>query len=246
MNKRILCLVFFLYISNAFGSAKIMFSKGDSNLLRNEETLKVTKGMKVFNGDVIVTGESGLVIIKSKASTYKVSKNSHLKLDLRVKEIINSNIIYGSVVVEFMKKNLKKSKGKTLKITTRSASFGVRGTKFFTYVDAKNKNSVLSVEHGKVAFQGTRSKKERLVGKNKSSMTNVNNKDLKQRKFGFEKNINWNLSDEKGSLKHKKGLFIALSKTWNKYKNEKAIKWKKNTDDMNNLWNNVNKNKMGN
>ena len=246
MNKFPLFLILILCSFNTFGSAKIMFLKGESNLLRKDKTLKLSKGMKVFNGDTIVTGESGLVIVKSKASTYKISKNSHLKLDLRVKEIINSNIIYGSVVVEFMKENLDVSKGKTLKIKTRSASFGVRGTKFFTYVDSKNKNSVLSVEHGKVAFKGANSKKERLVRKNKSSMTNKNDKDLKPRKFGFEKQINWNLSEKKGSLKHKKGLFLALSKTWNKYKDENTKKWKKNTDNMNNLWNNFNKNKMGN
>lgn len=246
MNKITIYLFFALCMSNAFGSAKVIFSKGDSSLLRNEKTLKLVKDMKVFNNDIIVTGESGLVIVKSKASTYKISKNSHLKLDLSVKEIINSNIIYGSVVVEFMKKNLEASKGKTLNINTRSASFGVRGTKFFTYVDPKNKNSVLSVEHGKVAFKGSNSKEERLVRKNKSSMTNINNKDLKPRTFGFEKKINWNLSDKKGTLKHKKGLFLALSKTWNKYKDENTKKWKKNSDNMDNLWNNFNKNKMGN
>jgi hypothetical protein len=196
--------------------------------------------MKLMHGDIVVTGKSGLVVIKSLASTYKVSRKSELKLDLKTKEIINSKINYGSVVVEFLKHKLKKSKGKRLMVKSKTAVFGVRGTKFFSYVDPENENSILSVEHGAVSFKGKKSEDETLVKMNSSSMTNKKMKSIKQRKFGFEDKINWNVEDTGRSLKHKKGLFIALSETWNKYKNENAKTWKKNTDEMENLWNNVN------
>lgn len=238
MSKIIVLFIFSVFTLNAFCHPKIIFSKGKSKLLRADNILNVSRGMLVIDNDIIVTGPKGLVIVKSKASTYKVSKNSRLELDLSTKEIINSDINYGSVVVEFLKEKLNDSKGKTLQIKSKTAILGVRGTKFFAHVDPQNENSILSVDHGSVAFRGRNSKKERLVKRKSSSMTNKNSTSLRQRKFGFESKINWNVSESKGTLNHKKGLYLALSKTWNKYKDENAKKWGKRADEMKNLWNN--------
>jgi hypothetical protein len=103
-------------MSSAIGAAKVIFSKGKSELLRSGRTLSIKNWMKVLNGDTVITSKNGLVVIKSKACIYKVSKNSNLILDSIVKEIINSSLIHGSIVVEFMKKKLKNSEGKTLRI----------------------------------------------------------------------------------------------------------------------------------
>ncbi len=231
-------------LSAAYGTTKVIYNKGDTKLIRSKETLLLKKGLTLLHGDKIMTGDSGLVIIKSRASTYKISKNSYLILDLKTEEIINSNINYGSAVIEFARRKLVKSVGKTLTVKTRTAAFGVRGTKFFSYVDKKNKNSILSVEHGKVAFKGSASKKETLVKKNKSSMTNIKKKHLESKRFGFENKINWNLSSSKGKLSQNKKLFSELEKTWKRHKHDQAKKWNKQKNDMKSRWEQMNNQSM--
>ena len=231
-------------LSAAHAKTKGIFNKGETKLIRSKEKLVLKKGFALLHGDKIITGDTGLVVIKSQASTYKISKNSYLVLDLKTEEIINSNINYGSAVIEFAKRKLRKSTGKTLTVKTRTAAFGVRGTKFFSYVDKKNKNSILSVEHGKVAFKGSGSKKETLVKKNKSSMTNLKKKQLEAKQFGFENKINWNLSASSGKLSQSKKLFSELEKTWKRHKHDQAKKWNKRKDDMKSRWEQMNNQSM--
>jgi hypothetical protein len=235
--KNLITLLFFvLSLNDAHSQARVVFVKGESHITRGQKTIKINTDTDLKNEDLVVTGKDGLVIVKSKASTYKISRNSELQIDLNTKEIINSNINYGSVVVDFISDRLYKSRGETLQITSKSAAFGVRGTKFFSYVDREHQHSVLSVEHGSVSFKGTNSALETIVKNNKSSITNIKNKQLEAKNFGFENEINWNLSARKGALVQSDELFSALDKTWSKYKNENEKSWDKRSDEMESLW----------
>lgn len=240
MKKLVAAFLLASLFSVVYSKTRVVFSKGNSKLKRADKTMSLRANMTLKHEDIVITGEEGLVVLKSKASTYKVSKNSRLVLDLKTKEIVNSNLEHGSTVVEFLKEKLSESKGESLNIKAASASFGVRGTKFFSYVDRRNKNSVLSVEHGEVAFQGAKSERETLVDGHESSMTNVMNQQIKPRRFGFENEINWGLSKKDGRLSHSDKLFGSLDKAWQRYKNEKAEKWKKRSDDMDSVWEKMN------
>lgn len=240
LKKIVAALLLTLSFDVVFAKTEIVFTKGNSQLKRANNTMPLSKNMVLKHDDTVVTGDRGLVVLKSKASTYKVSRNSRLVLDLNTKEIVNSNLDYGSVVVEFLKDNLSESKGQPLNIKTVSSSFGVRGTKFFSYVDRRNKNSVLSVERGEVAFKGVKATNETLVGGRKSSMTNVKSEQITPRSFGFENEINWNLSSRGGPLSHSDKLFSSLDEAWQEYKNEKAQAWKKRNEDMDSVWEEMN------
>jgi hypothetical protein len=191
-----------------------------------------------------------LAIIKTSASTVKISEHSTYILDLREPEILSGTLSKGALVVQFLKsklmKKLKKeesgtlSSSKILKIKTRSAAIAVRGTKFFTYSGIKT-GSILTVESGTVDFKGKRQDKVIAINKNTSSMTNEEKMALKPRKFGFEKGINWSFgsSTEEENLSHDPKLYSQLEKVWENYKKEQVEQWNEQKKDMNNKWNNM-------
>lgn len=221
---------------SALSPPKVVYRKGGVVLLRNHVETQVNKGLILETGDLIKTSENSLVIIKSSASTLKISSNSVMKLNFDNPEVINSDILIGTAVIRFLNKKLRPSTKEMMTVKTPTASLGVRGTRFFTFVGKKKNNVILSVDNGIVAFAGTNTNNEVLVRKNSSSMVNMKSNILKSRKFGFEKLINWSVDDRSEDLKHDGSLSSSLEKTWVKYKNENAKIWKKHTKENENLW----------
>ena len=219
-------------------NARILHVRGDVSVMRGKDNSKFKPTQKTLlkTGDFIITGDKSFAIVRSKASVYKISSNSKVKLLLETPEIINSDVRFGSIVVEFFKNKLSKSIGKQLTVKSKTSVSGVRGTTFFTYVDKKTNSSTLSVMKGAVDFRGSNSKENILVGKGSSSMTNKKLRALKSRELGFESKINWNVTG-KGNMNHQDGLYSAIEKTWEKHKYEQVKKWNKRSEEMENLWN---------
>lgn len=237
------CLLFsfFLNATDDVALTKVALVKGVAKIRRGKETLEVKQGMVVNNGDIISTERRSLVVINSKASTYKIAPNSELRIDLSDKDVMSADMKVGTVVINFAREKISQTSFGKMKIKTPTASLGVRGTRFFAHVGDKNKNSVLSVESGSVAFeQGGDAEHTLIVEKNSSSMTNVKGEVIEARQLGFEDKINWKVEVEEkdGSLEHDPALMSALEKVWDMYKKENAANWKKRSEDMEDRWNN--------
>lgn len=219
--------------------ADVVYLSGKPKMIRNGEVIDVTTKMGVINGDIIRTDLDDLVIIKSKASTYKVSPKSMIKFSFENPFIINSNIAWGTVVINFSKEMIEKSKGrnKELKFQTKNNSFGVRGTKLFTHVNQKGEVTT-SVEHGHVVRLKEHNLAELHIHDGQSVMLNKNRENQKAKKIGFEKDINWNIANTSENLNHPSRLFKAIQFKWDSYKKENAKKWNSYTKDMQTKWNN--------
>ena len=239
-------LIYSIYPISSF-AALLQFSKGKVQVERKGMNLRVKLPFKLIDQDKIRVGKKSLAIVKSRASTVKISELSTYILDLSEPEILSGTLSKGALVVQFLRSKLSKIKKtkksgpeKTLTIKTRTASIGVRGTKFFTYSGASS-GSILTVEHGVVDFKGNKQKKFTQLEKDMSSLTNENSEVLRPRKFGYENKINWEIDDsENGKLEHDKELYSQLEKLWKMYKEEQVKAWKEQKTNMNAKWNNMN------
>ncbi|MBT7609399.1 MAG: hypothetical protein HN576_06570 [Bacteriovoracaceae bacterium] len=235
----------FVYGGVALG-AELKYYKGEVRVLRGALELPVQPNLTLKHNDKLRLGAKSLAIIVTKASTVKISEHSTYILDLRQPEILSGTLSKGSLVVQFLKskliKQLNKDKleSKILKIQTRSASIAVRGTKFFTYTGVKI-GSVLTVESGIVDFKGKQQNKAIKLNDKTSSLTNENEKALRPREFGFEKDINWNFesNNKEDNLEHNPRLYAKLEKTWEDYKTEQTTEWKNHKSDLENKWKNI-------
>ncbi len=234
----------FLFPSSAYATQEIYapFIKGKPQLLRGKEISIITKNTRFQHNDIIKTRKNELLIMKSQASTYKITPHSFVKLDLSVSEIIQSEVAWGSVVVHFAKDLLSESNNESskkeiveLKIKTKSASLGVRGTTLFTYVE-KSGETTTSVEHGHVNL----AQKEQSIDirDGQSLMVSGVVKNKKAESLGFEKHINWSLDEKGGKLDHPAQLFESIQKKWDDYKQENQKTWESYKDGMNKKWRN--------
>ncbi len=214
---------------------KILLIRGAPKLLRGKLLSPITNDTLLIDGDIIRTGKKDLIILKSQASTYKVSPMSFIKLDLREKELINSELAWGTVVINFTKSAIKNHKSKALKIKTKSASLAVRGTKLFTFVE-KNGETTTSVEHGHVDSYEKNNDQATTIRDGQSVMLSSTKRSSKVKKLGFEKYINWSLDKTSESLDHPTELFDSIRQQWENYKKESQKSWDSYKEGMNKKW----------
>lgn len=214
---------------------KIIFLKGTPYVLKGKKLSVITKKTILKDKDIIKTGARDLLIIKSKASTYKISPNSFIKLDLREPAVINSQLAWGTVVVHFARKKVEKNKVLALRIKTKTASMAVRGTTLFTNVE-KNGDTTTSVEHGHVDARPLNSTKETQVRDGKSVMISNETKLAHAKPQGFEHYINWSLDPSAKNLNHPDALFSSIRKQWEDYKKENQKTWDDYTNSMKHRW----------
>lgn len=221
---------------------KILLVKGAPQVVRGQSVFTLDKSTSLINGDIIRTEEKELVILKTPASTYKISEKTFLKLDLKEPQIIQSHLAWGSVVVQFSKNMLKgnaKEGEKKLNIKTKAVSIGVRGTTLFANA-IKNGGTTTSVEHGNVEL-GESKKKAVPVTDGQSVMASGSNALKEAKPLGFEKHINWKLSGKSSELEHPAALFKSIQKKWDNYKKENKKTWDSFKGDMNKGWKGLNK-----
>ena len=130
-------LIFSTKLSFAKEQGKIIYSKGIVTAGPAKGPISsVSKNDLVSIGDIIETGEDSLVVIKiDDTVTLKLNEKSKMKIEKP--QVAKSKKTYktfllkmGSTFVEAMSENLAKKKQGII-VTTKTASFGVRGTKFF-------------------------------------------------------------------------------------------------------------------
>ncbi len=192
------------------------------------------KNSHIIHGDIIKTEKEQMLILKSDASTYKISQNSFIKLDLSESDIIQSEIAWGTSVINFTRDAIKNKKIEALKIKTKSASLAVRGTTLFAHVE-KNGELTTSVNHGHV--ESSQEGNEIIdIRDGQSIMLSAKKGGESATALGFEKHINWNLDSNSEDLSHPEALFSSIRQKWEDYKKENEMKWDAYKRDMDNKW----------
>lgn len=230
-------LSLFLMVSLNAQPLKALVVKGDVYVRApgKKKFSRLKKGQSVESRSLIKTEKNSLALLKNSTMTTKVIQNSLVKIVSSKKGKSSATISAGGALFRYLKK-AKSSSRSGLKVRTRTASVGVRGTTFMVYSGEKN-NSILSVRKGSVDFRGKSSLSDVNVGAGNSTMTNQRNKNLKPRDFGLQDKINWTLKDD-GPLEQSKEFFTATEKLWEQYKKEQEFIWKSYKNEQQQKWNN--------
>ncbi len=119
---------------------KVVYRKGDVSMERGGEKRKVFKGDFLLAGDVISSGNTGMVILgfgEGYRSRMKVGPMSHLALEGKKPDRDDENkektfffLDVGNILVHYINKNKDKNR---LKVKTKTAAMGIRGTEFFIH-----------------------------------------------------------------------------------------------------------------
>lgn len=114
--------------------------EGDVRIVRNQQTLPASPGSEVLAGDRLVTGANGSVGLTTSDNTrLALGPNSHLVLD---NYAYNQATQQGNIAVRFLKGSfavitglIAKLSPQNVKVSTPTATIGIRGTEFVVKVD---------------------------------------------------------------------------------------------------------------
>ena len=130
--------IFSLALANEAAFVKKI--KGDVNILREGQELKVDVGTKVFEKDTVVTSSKSSVGLIFKDNTrISVGSNSRFEIEKYLfvpeknQEAFVTNLVKGSM--ECMTGLISKVNPKAFKVKAKTATMGIRGTHFIIKVD---------------------------------------------------------------------------------------------------------------
>lgn len=186
-----------------FELGEVFVASGQVSIVRQKKTMSAAKGSKLVDGDRVVTGKDSLALIYLyESSDHKLGPDSELVIrDTKKRGILE--LIKGSI---FSRVNPKSFKGKTpLRIKTKAAVSGVRGTEFFVSYgpDKKPDDTWVCVHEGMVEVSSVKGDSKQLVPAGKGvSVTFGDAKVSKPEALAWTQKLNWNFDAKKGSIKN--------------------------------------------
>lgn len=231
-----LILLVLLYSSTILADGKFIFVKGDVLLKRGKDTIKSLKvGSVVKTGDMIQTKKDSLAIIKSENTTLKVIEDSILIIEFPEDKDLDITLGEGGAIVNYLRGKLHDKLNKGVTVTTKSASLGVRGTKFMVYAKG-DEYSILDVNRGHVAFKGNGSHKDVVIGEKETVMTNAEKKTIAPSASTLADTINWETDNVKANLSQPASFFKNVATMWEQHKHDEEVKWEKYKSEQEKLW----------
>lgn len=243
-------LTIVLSISHASGStsklkhkyiAQVIFTVGKVFRLSNKVKTELKKGGFLNEGEYILTKKHSIALLrvenedKSVTTMIKINENSKMKIRIN-RAVPMAHLSLGSLVVKVMSLD-KSSKNLKLKVQSRNAAIGVRGTEFFVY--AKGIGHVTSMKEGTVEINGAGSSEPMMLGQGLTVTTNNKKQLTKPRKQKWQERINWEVDSKSETLAQPEGLLASIEATWNDYKNEQEYRYemyKKDNEKKLNDW----------
>lgn len=244
MLFKIVISILFLHVAFAQEQFQVLFIKGSAKVfqLGNNDKFsesKLSVKQKITTPFRIETAAKSLVLIKSATKTNKIDENSKIDfMDSQNESVVD--IKQGTFLSSF--NNPKKNSKSKLKIKSRTASMGVRGTTFMFYADKANKKNFLAVNEGIVSYRGENSKEEINVSMNNSITVNEKLQNLSPGQYEFQNYINWSLTETDAQLSQPQELYKSFEKIWSEHKKEQEFLWKNRNEDMNKKWKSMSKN----
>jgi len=141
----VLCLLVSMnQVSAQTSAGQVILVKGDATLLHAGNSKDLKRGMKIYSSDLITTGPHTRVVLKMRDDTrFTLSSNTDFLIN---KYQFSAERQEGSISVELFKGAMRtitgligKTPNKDLKVITRNASIGIRGTDFWVgWIFSKN------------------------------------------------------------------------------------------------------------
>jgi len=223
---RIVVLILILSI-NSFSiaaSEKIIatfkYIKGDVSLKRADNTIKIKKGDKIYNGDVISVYSKSLAVLDYQGiSKIKIDPNTTItiKYKKRESESLTLGLSLGTVLMKYIRKN----NNDKIFVKTKEASLGVRGTEFAVMASSKFNDAMFLVHEGKVLILNNKTKDFEYVTQNQALIATKDNRLSKPFLSYFSRNINWDFKSNRNGIPSvvKKKMFNEV-----KFKRNKILK----------------------
>jgi len=158
MKTIIISFTFLWAVSSAAASSlyKVIYKKGNVQMTRADETRKIFKGDFLIAKDLVETGSKSMVILgfgEGYMSRLKLGEASKLSLDGleqdpddKFEDKTYFSLKSGNILVNYL--NKKKDKNR-LKVRTKTAAMGVRGTEFFIHT-TEDGQTLVAVRSGVV------------------------------------------------------------------------------------------------
>lgn len=204
-----LLLILFFISSNVFAEdILIYFSKGkvvsiDSD--GNEKSL--TKGDYLSEGEILKTGENSFVILKiGSHSTHRVEESSEIIVEQLPYKYEDSEELQqggrfflklGTIFSEIF----QKTDNESFEVKTLNTTMGVRGTKLMASIDGESSDTWLTVNEGIVEVKNNISNDQDIVIKDQSMVIEKDKNFTRQQKYEWQKNLKWNIEQNKGNFK---------------------------------------------
>lgn len=249
MKQRLIHLLIYLLPLTVVASsaqyqniAEVVFKLGKVSLLTVKGQKDIHKGDKLDEGAVVVTGKRSIALIRVSSpvtkvtSMIKVNQNSTVKIRIE-RRVPLAHLSVGSLVVKVF--SLKKDKKSLkLKVQSKVAAIGVRGTEFFVY--AETDKQMTTLHEGQLEMVGAHSSHTLKFPAGISVATNEAQQLIQPKKFSWQQKINWSTDVEDKDLLQPEEIFSMITASWEKYKKEQEFRYKEYTKDMENRLNNWN------
>lgn len=215
-----LVLIFAICFSSFVGAQellyKVLYAKGDAYFTREDNRRNIVKGDLLMPNDIVETEADALVVLsfgEDYKSKMKVTQNSQVTLE-PISEIqdgsdkVRQQSLYvklGNIVIDYVNKEKKKNR---LEIKTKSASMGIRGTRFFVHVTPEE-DTVVAVHHGVVAVKHMKNKNLVVLNNKQGVVMSPDTARDRMESPSWFKQINWDFdvfADEYQKLYHGKGF----------------------------------------
>jgi hypothetical protein len=151
MKKIILLLLAFNFVFAYIG--KIAALKGDATILRNNNSIKATLGMKIDSKDIIKTKNAHLQIIFQDRTIITIGKNSEFKIEDYIFNDKNQKMDFrlSRGLIKTITGKISKIAPQRFHIKTKNAIIGIRGTIFV--VEFKNNITKMTTIEGITSFK---------------------------------------------------------------------------------------------
>ena len=192
---KIFYLFLFFIINNAFAAGKFLFIKGDVTLKRGEIEYQVSsKNNNILINDIIKVGEKSLALIRmNNKVTLKIEENTQLQVEQNETNATDTSLFLkaGSAFIDFLNKDQKAK----LKVKTRHAVMGVRGTRFFLSYGTNDQDTWMCVRNGLVEVTN---KEGKIVKVKDGEGVKIQPKKMSEPKsLPWTKKLNWNFHPKK-------------------------------------------------
>jgi ferric-dicitrate binding protein FerR (iron transport regulator) len=190
-------------LSYVMGDVLVLSPRAALGTLEQSEKAKLTQ--LVHGGSTLKTlDHSAAVVTLEDGSQVKLNENTEITLGAEPK-VAEINLKTGGIFSKIQKQ------GPRLRflVRTRSATFGVRGTEFFTSW-GKQKNSDpdlwMCVNEGLVEIESVGTAQKTLVKEGLGVFLTGGKEVTTPKPYAWTKSLNWNMDPEKGSVENKTSM----------------------------------------
>lgn len=208
-----LLLLFFVFSNFASAGGKLIYAKGQVQVLskgsKTKMFQKIKKGASLNIGDIVRTRKDSLAILSlDGGSKLKLNPDSAVTIKSTQKNNEEVFLNKGSAFINVLKSKLNKKAKPRFRLKTKTVAMGVRGTSFFASYgkiqDKKVRKDIwMCVNEGLVEVVNQKSKQRVEVKAGEGIKVEKGDKISDPKPLAWTKKLNWNMDESKGDLENK-------------------------------------------